>query len=134
MMDNNADFHHFHLQQIPQLFAAGGGVSAVLASRELEPLCLRLADSDEAYSYHPRAQRIDIVAGTEAPLLHLLPGALWGDFVNNPQIESVTAATNRPHNSSILNADSDAQQLARWLQVLQLLYQETVSGDCAVID
>lgn len=123
MGDKHASFHHFHLRQIPALFAAGGASSAVLASRELEPLCLQLAASDEAYSYFPGAECIDIVAGTEAPLLLLLPGSLWADFFSNPQLELTMIGTNRSKNSSILNADFDAQQLARWQSVLQLLYK-----------
>jgi len=124
MDDNNAGFHHYHLRQIPKLFAVGGGESALLASRELPPLCLRLSDSDEAYSYHPGAHRIDIVAGTEAPLLYVLPGEQWQEFVSKPLIESANKATNR-NESSILNADIDAEQLTRWQQVLQLLYAAT---------
>lgn len=76
------DFHDFHLQLLPTLLANGNGQRAAEAARELAPLCVRLAESDDAYTYVPAADTIAVVAGTEAEVVIELDEASWRRWVD----------------------------------------------------
>jgi hypothetical protein len=75
------DFHRFHREELPALLAAGRGALAAPAAQRLGGIAFRLPDG-AAYSYLPRTDGIDVVAGEErADTVVELEGGLFENLV-----------------------------------------------------
>jgi hypothetical protein len=59
------DFHRFHREELPERLRLGHGALAARGARNLGPLAFRLPDGG-AYTYVPRPDTLDVVAGDEA--------------------------------------------------------------------
>jgi hypothetical protein len=112
------DFHNFHLIDLPRRLREGCGLSAAELSRELPPLCIRLHDTDNAYTYRPMPYTIDIVAGTEASVVIECNNAEWASMLMGVQ----SAAELFELNSGEQPIDNDFFQ--RWQLILNLMYNE----------
>ncbi|MEH6909909.1 MAG: hypothetical protein V7459_04915 [Oceanicoccus sp.] len=113
------DFHDFHLVELPLKLRQGVGVLAAEATRELEPLCVRIGDSDNAYTYQPRAETVDIIAGTEADLEIELDQACWD------QLRAGSIADTKIQRCfGVECGDVDNVSIAQWRVALQIIYKK----------
>ena|GEM_PF-6773566 len=112
------DFHHFHLVELPEKLRLGTGILAAEATRELEPLCVRLRDSDNAYTYQPQPYTVAIVAGTEAGLEIELDQQSWRRWRGGV----LTAAEIERYFAQGSNASTDLC-VEQWCRALTILYR-----------
>lgn len=111
------DFHEYHLRELPQRLAAGHGRAAARLARELAPLCCRLQQTDNAYTYRPGAASIDIVAGTEAAAVLELAEADWQRLVqDNRAMAAIIDGALKP--AVECGASDSSEFVLRWQQVL----------------
>lgn len=112
-------FHDFHLIDLPKRLVGDWGLRAAKLSRELEPLCLRLLDSDNAYTYRPMPYSVEVVAGTEADVEIQIDKEQWQKMLEN----------NGELISEIRSDDSrDTYQsdfLERWQRVLTEMFSDS---------
>lgn len=113
---NYLDFHDFHLRVLPVMLASGNGQRAAEAARELAPLCLRLAESDNAYTYVPAADTITIVAGTEAEAVVELDEASWRQWLDEYSSPVISA-----EQSGQAEGCSEPTDEMRWQAVLRVM-------------
>ncbi len=113
------DFHHFHLVELPSTLRRGKGVVAAMATRELEPLCVRIGNSDNAYTYQPRADTVDIVAGTEAVLEMEVDQASWALLRDG----SITAAKIY-RCFGVECGDVENASMTQWSAALEIIYDK----------
>ena len=113
------DFHHFHLIELPSKLLLGAGDLAAKATRELEPLCVRISNSDNAYTYRPGPKTVSIIAGTEAALeieLELDSWSLWRDG---------SVARAEIHRCVGVDHDkSDQAAVSQWRIALEIIYRK----------
>ena len=98
------DFHDFHLQELPRRLAAGHGLPAAVAARELPSICFRIKDTDNAYTLQPMPETIAIVAGTEAETVVELDRHQWQEVMEGSLSKQLIPA-----------------ELARWETVLRAM-------------
>lgn len=113
------DFHEFHLIELPRRMRADAGLKAARLARELPSLCVRIRDSDNAYTYVPQPHSIAIVAGTEAEQPVLLDKDEWQQLHNDPQ--SLAAVMTSVHCEAV-NDEEKAAFLQRWQAVIAIMY------------
>jgi hypothetical protein len=113
------DFHNFHLRELPARLAAGNGLRAAIAARELPALCFRIANTDNAYTYRPGPETIHIIAGTEAKNIIEVDYSVWQQLVCG-QIE-VSSVYCRDHAAA---RDDDALDVQGWQSVLRAMFDE----------
>lgn len=111
------DFHYFHLVELPLKLQQGAGAVAARATRELEPLCVRIIDSDNAYTYQPRAETVDILAGTEAALVIELDQACWSLLR-----EGAVAAAEARRCFGVDCRGVDHASMTQWRVALEIIY------------
>jgi hypothetical protein len=76
------DFHGFHREELPRRLAAGNGPLAARGARRIGSLAFRLPSGD-AYTYRPREDDIDVVAGdADADTVIELEAELWRNVVS----------------------------------------------------
>ena len=110
------DFHDFHLQELPRRLAAGNGHLAANAARELEAIGFRIQGSDNAYSYQPASQSINIIAGTEANCMIELGQQAWEELVQELESSSGLLA-------ALVSDEAQLEiELSRWELVLRLMF------------
>jgi hypothetical protein len=111
------DFHEFHLKVFPQLLERGRCESAVVAARELSPLCVRQLNTDNAYSYRPSAYTIDIIAGTEAGHCIEIDRYLWSELASHEsEVEEFLCQ------GQLCKWTGDLSVIKAWLPLLHSFY------------
>lgn len=110
------DFHDFHLQELPRRLAAGHGLLAAKAARELPAICFRLKDTDHAYTLQPMAETIAIVAGTEAEQMVELDQSQWQDVIYD-----LKSSSGPLYGDQITRANDSSEVLDRWESVLRAM-------------
>lgn len=111
------DFHHFHLIELPLKLRQGAGVLAAKATRELESLCIRISHSDDAYTYQPGAETVDIIAGTEAGLEIKLDQASWCQLRAGSAVDAEIQRC-----FGVECEDMDNVTIAQWRVALEIIY------------
>ncbi|ARN76149.1 hypothetical protein [Oceanicoccus sagamiensis] len=111
------DFHDFHLQELPRRLAAGHGLLAAIAARELPALCFRLTDTDNAYTFQPMPETIAIIAGTEAEQVVELDHLQWQGLIYNLKSTSGCLSIDDSCHSEDVSA-----MLKRWELVLAAMF------------
>ena len=111
------DFHDFHLLKLPGLLASGHGQLAALAARELAPLCFRISGTDNAYTYQPGVDTINIVAGTEAETVIDIEQRSWQRLVYDPESAAGRLLADNPGQSV-----GDSKLLLLWEPVLRAMF------------
>lgn len=117
--EHNSDFHDFHLREIPRLLLGKDGQQAIVAARELGSLCIRLSNTDDSYTYCPRASTIDIVAGTEGEITIGIDYVSWWDFVSAPRVTAHSVI----FKDKLRHGYRGNEDLLQWEQVLGMLFQ-----------
>jgi len=80
--DDPLEFDHFHREVLPARLAAGNGALAVSDARLICPLAIQTPSG--TYTYVPRTDTIDIVAGDEnAKTVIALDDASWQGLVRD---------------------------------------------------
>lgn len=110
------DFHDFHLQELPRRLAAGYGLLAAKAARELTAICFRLKESDHAYTFQPMAETIAIVAGTEAEQVVELDQSQWQTMIYHFKSSSEPLCAGQ-----ITQTDDNSIVPDRWQSVLRAM-------------
>ena len=110
------DFHDFHLQELPRRLAAGHGLLAAGAARELPAVCFRLKDTDHAYTLQPTPETIAIIAGTEAEQVVELDQSQW-----QAMIDDLKFSSGLMYGDQISHTDDSSVVLNRWQLVLRLM-------------
>lgn len=118
-MDNfpALDFHDFHLKQLPERLAAGNGALAAIAARELGAISFRIKDTDNAYTYKPGADCIQILAGTEGDTVVELEHELWQGLVHD-----LESAPGLLYAGKIGQGGGDQMQFVRWEPALRAMF------------
>jgi hypothetical protein len=76
------DFHRFHREELPRRLAEGNGALAARGAHRIGSLAFRLPSGD-AYTYRPREDGIDVVAGdAAADTVIELEAELWRNVVH----------------------------------------------------
>lgn len=111
------DFHHFHLLTLPALLADGHGQLAAVAARELAPLCFRLSGTDNAYTYQPGPETINIVAGTEADTVIDIDQQSWQGLVYD-----LESAPGLLYSGKLGHGEGDAMLFVLWEPALRAMF------------
>ena len=118
MMNNDTTFHNFHLIDLPCRMAGEKGHRAAKFARELEPLCLRMRNSDNAYTYMPRPYSVEVIAGTEAEVEIQINEKQWQKMLdNNGELIS-------EYRSDDSKNTFEFDFLERWQQVLTEMFSD----------
>lgn len=112
-MSNDIEFHDFHLIEMPRKIAAGNGLLASILSRELVSLSIRLENSDSAYTYCPKSDTIELVAGTEGEISVEMNFEAWCQWTK----ETLFLPT--------MCYRGETGDLLRWQAVLSALFRGT---------
>ncbi|MFT5693143.1 MAG: hypothetical protein ACI92E_002479 [Oceanicoccus sp.] len=110
-MSNDLEFHNFHLIEIPRKISEGNGLLASALSRELVSLSIRLENSDSAYTYCPRPDTIELVAGTEGEIIVEMDFAAWNEWTKEVLFIST------------MHVRGETGDLLRWQKVLNALFR-----------
>jgi len=127
------DFAAYHESTLPELIASGHGEAARPGLREVVPLGLRIADSEQAVTYVPRpdsAAAVGIVPGDEAAeVVVSLSSRAWSNLVHD--LESPPSLV---YHDDAERVRGDMMQFVRWEPVLRALYTGRPVYDPARVD
>jgi len=111
------DFEGYHATELPQRLGSLGA-NAALGARGLDSLALRIAETDEAWTYLPSAERLDLRRGDEgAATVVRIPRKAWEGLVHD--LESPSALL---YHGQVERVRGDAMQFVRWEAALRALY------------
>ncbi len=113
------DFHDFHLLDLPAHLSSHSGVLAAEMARELSAVCFRIKGSDNAYTYSPQANTIDIIAGTEADTVVELNHESWQSLVNDQVSLQHLLCTGK-----IVTGSTEPVLFERWEVVLRVMLHD----------
>lgn len=123
------DFDAFHREELPRRLAEGNGALAARGLRGLPPLALRLADG-RAWTYVPRADRVDLLPGTDGAATQVeLPAPAWELFVH--EIRSIHGLY---YAGELSFARGDFDALNRWEPALRAMLHGRPVFDPAALD
>ena len=121
-MDNTSfasiDFRTFHEQELPQRIAAGNGALAALSVKDSGALAFRIEGGDEAYTYVPTADSIEIRPGDrDARTVVRVPRKAWEGLVHD--LESPPSLLYHGEAESVRG---DLMHFVQWEAALRALY------------